>query len=185
MSAANTSNPTTNTDDNKILLKIYNLVRKETDLFFDHHSDDRKSTVSMTNGEITMGSLEKVLDIITTSIDNQEYRLTGSSKGFIDIGSGFGKVVFHVAFATGISRCHGIEYVPVRHNKSKEVLRMIRNLDLAALPNVDLMQGDAADLESLDYSHVYMYDKVFSVDLFEKLAPLINKSPEVKVLVSF
>ena len=45
----------------------------------------------------------------------EQWNLTNESS-FIDIGSGYGKVVFHAALAVGVTRAQGVEYVQSRHD---------------------------------------------------------------------
>lgn len=85
----------------------------------------KASTAQIGYGEITKGAMQKFLQILQNvdqvfkpehepylKFKKDEYRLT-SDDTFIDIGSGFGKPVFHAAMQVG---CYskGIEIVPAR-----------------------------------------------------------------------
>ena len=48
-----------------------------------------------------------------------------------------------------------------------------------------LTRGDATKLGAFPFSHVYMYDKVFSDPTTEMLAAQLNASEKTKVLVSY
>ena len=52
-------------------------------------------------------------------VDPSRYAL-GKSSSFIDVGSGYGKVVFHAAMAVPLKDAHGIEYVESRSKKVNE-----------------------------------------------------------------
>ena len=57
-------------------------------------------------------NLSKIVDDLPFSID--EYNMTMANKStFLDIGSGFGKPVFHAAMQTGC-KSYGVEIVPAR-----------------------------------------------------------------------
>lgn len=83
------------------------------------------STAQIGYGEITKGAMQKFLQILQNidqafkaehepylKFKKEEYRLT-SDDTFIDIGSGFGKPVFHAAMQVGCFS-KGIEIVPAR-----------------------------------------------------------------------
>lgn len=85
----------------------------------------KKSTAQIGYGEITKGAMQKFITILQNidksfkpeheeclNFSKEEYRLTEDDT-FIDIGSGFGKPVFHAALQVG---CYskGIEIVPAR-----------------------------------------------------------------------
>ena len=53
----------------------------------------------------------------------QEFGMNATSK-FLDIGSGFGKVVFHVASKTE-ARCYGYEVVKPRYIEGQEFLEKL------------------------------------------------------------
>ena len=55
-----------------------------------------KSNASLGYAEATKGSIEKVLDTMKC------YGLEENSATFLDIGSGFGKVVFHASLRTKV-----------------------------------------------------------------------------------
>jgi len=58
-------------------------------------------------GEATKGSMSKLITIMETQ--DKDIALNSQST-FLDIGSGFGKVVFHIKMQVGVRESTGIEY---------------------------------------------------------------------------
>ena len=113
---------------------------------------------------------------------------------FIDVGSGYGKVVFHAALSTKVAKSVGVEYVPSRAQKASEVQAELLNGDRAFMtdesrelvspPRCELEQGDATTRGAFKFSHIYMYDRVFNEKTLALLAKQLNRS-DFKVLVTY
>lgn len=69
---------------------------------------EERPTVSEGYGEATLGSVSRLLHMLET-LPEEDLRL-GSNSTFLDIGSGFGKVVFHAKLFSGVNNSVGIEY---------------------------------------------------------------------------
>jgi hypothetical protein len=119
-----------------------------------------------------------------------------SSSSFIDVGSGYGKVVLHARLSARVAEAAGIEYVASRADMAADALRELRSGKhafvtpeaLALLRDARatrLTKGDATKLGAFQFSHVYMYDKVFSDPTTALLAAQLNASEKTKVLVSY
>lgn len=119
-----------------------------------------------------------------------------SSSSFIDVGSGYGKVVLHARLSARVAEAAGIEYVAARADMAGDALRELRSGKhafvtpeaLALLRDAHatrLTKGDATKLGAFQFSHVYMYDKVFSDPTTALLAAQLNASEKTKVLVSY
>lgn len=118
------------------------------------------------------------------------------SSSFIDVGSGYGKVVLHARLSARVAEAAGIEYVAGRAAMASDALRELRSgkhafvtpeaLALLRDPTATrLTRGDATKLGAFPFSHVYMYDKVFSDPTTEMLAAQLNASEKTKVMVSY
>jgi len=116
----------------------------------------------------------------------------------LDVGSGYGKVVLHAALCGAVARSEGVEFVPSRAERASELLADLRSGELATRMQTDaavlsrllsrcaLRCGDATSArESLEYSHIYMYDKVFAPATLRALAPKLSASKRLRVLVSY
>ena len=119
-----------------------------------------------------------------------------SSSSFIDVGSGYGKVVLHARLSARVAEAAGIEYVASRADMAADALRELRSGKhafvtpeaLALLRDARatrLTKGDATKLGAFQFSHVYMYDKVFSDPTTALLAAQLNASEKTKVMVSY
>lgn len=102
---------------------------------------------------------------------------------FLDIGSGYGKVVLHAKLHTGCRSAVGVECVAKRAEISTLALQgLYGELDRAKLAN-DLLRGvffeaaDATAMPILNYSHVYIFDRVFSTVTLIALAKVLSRSP--------
>lgn len=120
----------------------------------------------------------------------------GPSSGFIDVGSGYGKVVLHAKLSgAGVGEAVGVEYVPRRASLAAAAKRELESGKLGFVTaeaaarlrdprGCRLLQGDATEWGPFRFTHVYMYDKVFSEPTIELLAKQLNASP-YRVLVSY
>lgn len=63
------------------------------------------------------------------TLPEEELRLNKDST-FVDIGSGFGKVVFHAKLHSRVKQSVGIEYVKNRHDVAEETLNFYRTQSL-------------------------------------------------------
>lgn len=127
--------------------------------------------------------------------NHSKYRMIPGQSTFIDIGSGYGKVVFHAKISADVSRSVGIEYVPARAqmavkiqkdligNKMKDI-GILDDIAKTKLHDCSLYEGDATAWKSFEYSHVYMYDRVFSKNTLLLLAKKLNQS-SYSVLISY
>ena len=147
-------------------------------------------------GEITQSSMSSVLSAMHNVQD-----LDAHDSSFVDVGSGYGKVVMHAALETRCERICGFEYVRARHEKAVSVLEQLcasaparkkSKLGLLARSllqrRVSLEHDDAlADHANISiFTHVYAYDKVFSEHSLKRLAELLQQpSSSVRVLATF
>lgn len=159
-----------------------------------YHIRKTPSSVSVGYGELTLGSMDKLIKYLIYDILD-EYKLNSNSI-FLDIGSGFGKAVLHTAVRSKCRQSIGIEYVLTRHNKAVHC-RSYLNAQYSPSINVSkydssitdmsniidkcvLKQGDATDNMFIDdintATHIYMFDWVFSKITHQKLIPIIDNS---------
>lgn len=165
-------------------------------------------------GEMTEGSIERLLQLLrglsSADLDAPlpvRTPVKGKSMSemwadlnlcedstFIDVGSGYGKVVFHAALSAKVAKSVGIEYVPSRAQKASEVQAELLNGDRAFMtdegrelvspPRCELEQGDATTRGAFKFSHIYMYDRVFNEKTLALLAKQLNRS-NFQVLVTY
>jgi len=159
-------------------------------------------------GEMTAGSIQHLINHLVCMHMHLPDHLArnGHSQGakaatfwnltpestFLDIGSGYGKVVFHFALAGAAAWARGVEYVPSRAAVANEVLAEVKQWSLECsdpltaqrLERVELLCGDATKDPLISTSHIYIYDKVFSDETIERIAVILNCSP-VRVFVSY
>ena len=165
-------------------------------------------------GEMTEGSIERLLQLLrglsSADLDAPlpvRTPVKGKSMSemwadlnlcedstFIDVGSGYGKVVFHAALSAKVAKSVGIEYVPSRAQKASEVQAALLSGDRAFMtdegrrlvspPRCELEQGDATTRGAFKFSHIYMYDRVFNEKTLALLAKQLNRS-NFQVLVTY
>ena len=174
---------------------------------------EEENAASEGYGEMTEGSIERLLQLLqelsTADLDSPlplrtpvKGQPAWASNGldlceessFVDIGSGYGKVVFHAALSAKVSKSLGIEYVPSRATKALEVQADLldgsrafmteESVELMSPPRCVLEQGDATTYGAFKFSHIYMYDRVFNEKTIELLAKQLNKS-KFKVMVTY
>ena len=84
---------------------------------------------------------------------------------FIDIGSGYGKVVFHAKLGGRYSHSVGIEYVEsraslaasIRDERLLERNNLLNSSARELLRSCVLVHADATKWKCFNYSHIYMY----------------------------
>lgn len=131
-------------------------------------------------GEITMGTLQKVLNFLRDNLD------FGSHSSFLDIGSGLGKPNLHVAVDPGVHVSFGIELEELRWQLSMHNLRFA--IQEAAVPDsvVYFAHNDATQIVRFEpFTHIYMFDVGFPPAALVSIANAFNVSRSVKALVSF
>ena len=165
-------------------------------------------------GELTLGSMQRVslllshlrravLHRLGCGVWAHAYDLSRSSS-LVDVGSGYGKAILHLALATGMRSAVGIECVISRHEIAEHSLQEAR-LKLMLQPslagemadlevgggdegegsergtdhfaNVHFQFGDATLGRSLDFTHVYAFDRVFSPTTMTALAAVSRIPP--------
>jgi len=157
-------------------------------------------------GEMTEGSIERLFcflahidqkdssDSFTVSTPQKNTATQSESQmnTFIDIGSGYGKVVFHAKLGGKYSHSVGIEYVKSRASLAgsiRDELLLERNNLLGPsarelLRSCVLVHADATKWKCFNYSHIYMYDRVFNERTLSVLAKILNRS-SFKILVTY
>ena len=147
-----------------------------------------------------------VLHRIGSAEWSRTFDLRGGSS-LVDLGSGYGKVVLHLALANRVRRAVGIECVISRHEIAEQSLQEIRvemllNPSLAASSSASAGEpakappaaaaapaaadpfaavafhfGDGTLGDRLDFSHVYAFDRVFSRVTILAFAAILMRSP--------
>ena len=131
-------------------------------------------------GEISKAGFHKILTYMQNDVDD-ELKITSNSS-FIDIGSGFGKAVFHAKIVANVKTSDGVEYVSTRHIKAMELLQKFSStIDCSG---IHFSQGDATQYKKFEYSHIYCYDYIFNETTHAALLPIIEKS-NCKLFVCF
>lgn len=116
-------------------------------------------------GEASFSSVERIWE---------QFKASGITKhsSFLDIGSGFGKAVFHIA-AKSKMRCYGLEVAAGRHLRSEQVMKELaeeykKNSKLVdVFHRINLIHDDASrynkyEFNGYDCSHIYCFNSVFS-----------------------
>jgi hypothetical protein len=185
-------------------------------------------------GEATIGSAHK-LGLLLTNLRQvvlQELYDThwgllfdlGPHSTFLDIGSGYGKVVLHLRLVSRMRRSVGMECVASRDEIAKQALASLesevgtsngagagsddgasstssgrnsaansqdasealspRFISSGPFDGVEFECADATALESLPYTHIYIFDWVFSKSTLRDMAPVLQRSP-FYILCSF
>ncbi|KAK3282446.1 hypothetical protein CYMTET_9816 [Cymbomonas tetramitiformis] len=149
-------------------------------------------TVSEGYGEMTCGSVERLFEMMEQKAD-----LGDSNASLVDIGSGYGKVVFHAVLGKRVGTATGIECVPSRHLKAQEVLDELEDIgtslsgkvmETGGLPTKGSISFELADVtksKEIPHTHIYMYDKIFKFPTMEGIARLLTNSPNWKYLATY
>jgi len=135
-------------------------------------------------GELTMGSMQKMINLMMEHCDlNQESR-------FIDVGSGIGKPNLHVAQYPGVSFSCGVEVERSRWVLGISCLKAVldeavkqrnegslTNTEAKVLGNTIFLHNDIKEAMTFDpFTHVYMFSIGFPPSLWLKLSGMWNAS---------
>lgn len=152
------------------------------DCLMDGDVRKHKNTWSLGYGELTLGSVKRLFDYMTKGAPENLRMGPGSS--FLDIGSGYGKVVFYANMTCPqLKEVTGIECLPFRHSRSVQLMEKLQPSLSKDVP-IKLLCADASEFDSFPHSHIYSFDKVFSDTTREALLPAIIKSSP-KLFVTF
>jgi SAM-dependent methyltransferase len=128
-------------------------LRARTDLLWSE-SRDQQEGAGQGFGEPTDASLQRLFDAVQ--------KHAPQAHTFLDVGSGFGRVVFYAHFVRGF-QARGIEISRIRHLVAQKFAQKF------SFPAERLVRGDALD-ENVCADIIYSYDYLFG-DLSLDLAP--------------
>jgi SAM-dependent methyltransferase len=132
---------------------------------------------------MTCGAVERLGRMFLYEIP--EFLRIGDKSKFLDIGSGFGKVVMHMRILIpNLEKCFGVECLPLRVSKSKEITSKLENEGILVRNSVQFDCCDATKIDSFDATHIFCFDYVFSDETHRGLIPVLVRS-RPKVLVLF
>ena len=112
-------------------------------------------------GDVIKSTVYHIVNFLTDDDYLGENCLLRAGSSFLDIGSGYGNVVFQVATCIPTLPCVGIEYKKDVWRKSREILATLR-LQGSRLDNVALYFGEAAQSIANSggtFTHIYFFDK--------------------------
>lgn len=118
---------------------------------------------------------EKVYGEATRSGVNQmikHFRPLTKDDVFLDIGSGRGKMVLHMAVQTPVKKCIGVELVKSRHGdaiKLKEEIGDIPGKEVIFI-NEDIFKTDAIQQATIIYANVIMWDESLVQKILENMS---------------
>ncbi len=115
---------------------------------------------------------------------------------FYDLGSGTGKIVYHVGYLYNVKKACGIEYSTERHSSG---LSLTQKYDLPVTDNIQLINDNILDCDISDATVIYSDNTLFPVWINKKIydkipkgcivfskAPLTkNKEEAIKTNISF
>ena len=145
------------------------------------------SSAQYSYGEPTLGSLEALWSSL------HELGLGKPGTSFLDFGSGFGKVVFHVA-AKSIVHCYGIEILCARVSyclglQAELFQKFQRNSEIVdVIERTHFLRRDCEAVNSIDELHIgrpthfFAFNPVFSERTNEAIAELLNQTSSFDIL---
>ena len=136
---------------NKILSEIWKYdVFQKVNLEKEMKETKGKWKMDMLYGEITRNGIDELFNYLRNN------RLVTKQWSFVDVGSGFGKTVFHAALEDDIIKSTGIELLESKHEVAqKNFKRLIEKFPKFPKYKVDLINKNSDKLKELDYSLVF------------------------------
>ena len=172
-------------------------------------------------GEATMGSVQKLgfilqnlRELVLMPLHPTGWGILwdlGPWSSFLDIGSGYGKVVLHLRLSARMRRSVGYECVFSRHQIGERAIQLldsealnlemqkqgaesikdsdleadtVQKVPLRSFDGVELRYCDATKETRLPYTHIYIFDWVFSKKTLSEVAKVLQASP-FYVMLSF
>ena len=111
-------------------------------------------------GDVVKSTVYGIVNVLADK-DLGEDCLLNAGSSFLDIGSGYGNVVFQAATCIPTLPCVGIEFKHDVWQKSREILATLR-IQGSRLDNVALHFGEAAQFiasSGSTFTHIYFFDK--------------------------
>ena len=101
-------------------------------------------------GEITENGTRELFNYLRNN------KLVTGSWSFVDVGSGFGKMVFHAALEKDIVKSTGIEVLKSKHEVAQRNFKsLIEKFPKFPKEKIDLINKNSDELKELDYSVVF------------------------------
>lgn len=130
------------------LEKIYKLVKNSE---IEQSANEKEFVLSNAlqslYGEITEKGVNQLIEKL------REHRYLTNQTTFVDVGSGYGKMVFHMAMFDEIKRSKGIEFLKSKFKYSVDLLKSLS--PKYPLNKVKLMFGNILDVKELDEDIVF------------------------------
>lgn len=115
------------------------------------------------NNSPRMSGLLAVLDGMHLSADSV----------FLDLGSGFGMPSFAAALTYGC-KCIGVEYQPHLVQRSNDLCARLKLTDRCQFIETDIMKLDEKWLAEQKVTHIYSFDTVFAVNVWQHMNKFIE-----------
>lgn len=127
---------------------------------------------AFTYGEITQLGVEQFIKSLPREITSDDY--------FLDIGSGRGKMVLHMALSTPVKKSVGVELMESRHNDAIKLKKKIGSkTDRIEFHFADVFETDLLKKATIVYANTIMWDYDDVVKIVKSLNPgtllIINK----------
>jgi SAM-dependent methyltransferase len=91
---------------------------------------------------------------------------------FYDLGSGFGKIVYHIGLLHNVKKSCGIEYSKERHEIA---LSFNKKYDLPVAENIILINGNILDYDISDATVIYFDNTLFPQSINDSIYKMIPK----------
>ena len=130
---------------------------------------------------------QKTTDEMLGALQNKDIfgaeRMKSDSR-FLDIGSGFGRTVFHTQLRLGKSAiCVGIEPNESKHEGAVSILKYLNEEFPGFFENTRVENKDPTTMDTFNYTHIYMDSAEFDRKFKKSVYKILENSPRLKVLV--
>tara|TARA_Y100001933_G_scaffold250198_1_gene286074 strand:+ start:102 stop:800 length:699 start_codon:yes stop_codon:yes gene_type:complete len=117
-----------------------------------NQSEDERNMIKLdppqyVYGEITRSGTDSLVMYLCKN------NLIDKNWSFVDVGSGFGKMVMHIALLRGVKKSVGIEILESKNNRAKEAIKSIKG-DFPK-HKVNFFEGDILDVSELNFDIIY------------------------------
>lgn len=148
---------------NETLIMISDIYKIDYTKIYNKTEFDRDNVGSSVYGETGFDSIESIVKEFTSFFNENTV--------FYDIGSGLGKIVYHIGLKYNVKKSCGIEYSKERYDYS---LKIRENFNIKA-DNITFLNDNVLDCNILDATVIYTDNTAFPKNINDSIYKIIPK----------
>lgn len=144
-------------------------IIKDFDLDISIVSPKQEQLTKLAYGEVTKNSATELYNFLLSKLESE------SDLTFCDIGSGNGKLIFHLSLISKFKKLIGLEINKTRY----ELSEILRSKNINDYKNVEFLNIDATEFDFSMIDVVFMYDILFEKEDIKKILKKLKPNTHV------